>query len=349
MQFPQPPQLFWGEPSHQQWFPSPISVPNYMPYWQSGPPSAQPPQQGEPTRVAYTPSTSSQTQSSSEESAEDAIDPYLSEDEFRDPREGQDEGELTIPPAQGEPSVVEAQRQSFTSGQNTVRLLNAVTAKPLANNQRRALYPHPACDAAHTPKLDNDMSQIIPEAARKRDRAISRTQQFYMDSLSPLVVLYDQLDRGNALSVEDIKAHIKVAISLIGNATAHVNTERRKAVMANMNEHVCPMAQGEFPDRGPALFGRDFANKAKAMADNIRALKAVGPKRKHFFPSSGGPAKRSRFSQQPPGHRANRGQPPYMQSAGSILTRLGGPRSRGPRQPLFHQRSHSKTQTNPQK
>ena len=170
-----------------------------------------------------------------------------------------------------------------------------------------------------------------------------------MDSLGPLVVLYDHLERGDALSVEDIKAHVKVAISLMGNATAHINMERRKAVMSNMNEHVRPMAQGEFPDRGPALFGRDFANKAKAMADNIRALKAVAPKRKQFFPSSGGPAKRPRFSQQPLGHRANWGQPPYMQSAGSIFTRLGGPRGRGPRQPPFHQRGQPRAQSNPQK
>ena len=46
MQFPPPPQPYWGEPSHQQWFPSPISIPNYMPYWQSGPPSAQTPRRG---------------------------------------------------------------------------------------------------------------------------------------------------------------------------------------------------------------------------------------------------------------------------------------------------------------
>ena len=64
-------------------------------------------------------------------------------------------------------------------------------------------------------------------------------------------------------------------VNLLGNASAHFNVERRKALMEHLNKDLKPLAEGEFPDKGANLFGEDFGKRAKSMADNIRALKGV--------------------------------------------------------------------------
>ena len=166
----------------------------------------------------------------------------------------------------------------------------------------------------------------------------------------PLVALYERMEKGVDPPREDVLSHLKAAISLLGNATAQLNTERRKTVTSSLNEHICPMAKGKFPDRGTYLFRQDFTNKAKTRADSIKALKSVAPKWKQFFPTSGGSAKRPRFiNHHAPGHRTNWGQPPYTQSAGSIFSCLGGHSWNSQRQPPSVQTGRPRAQTNPQK
>ena len=53
----------------------------------------------------------------------------------------------------------------------------------------------------------------------------------------------------------------------------HFNVERRKAIMKHLNTDIKFLAETEFPDGGPYLFGEDFGKRAKAAADDIRALK----------------------------------------------------------------------------
>ena len=48
--------------------------------------------------------------------------------------------------------------------------------------------------------------------------------------------------------------------------------------MKYLNRYLKPLAEGLFPDRGPLLFGDDFASKAKSTADNVKALKGVVPR-----------------------------------------------------------------------
>ena len=64
-------------------------------------------------------------------------------------------------------------------------------------------------------------------------------------------------------------------LSLLGNASAHFNVERRKALMKDLNRDLKPLAEGEFPDAGANLLGEGFGIRANTMTDNIRALKGV--------------------------------------------------------------------------
>ena len=66
--------------------------------------------------------------------------------------------------------------------------------------------------------------------------------------------------------------------------------------MRHLNSDFKSLAEGEFPDRGPLLFGKD---KAKSTADNVKALKGFIPRKtSKGFSGSGDQNKRKLFQSQ---------------------------------------------------
>ena len=55
--------------------------------------------------------------------------------------------------------------------------------------------------------------------------------------------------------------------------------------MKHLNNDLKPLAEAQFPERGPYLFGEGFGARAKATADSIKALKDV-QSQKRFSGSS---------------------------------------------------------------
>ena len=45
--------------------------------------------------------------------------------------------------------------------------------------------------------------------------------------------------------------------------------------MKHLSNHLKPLAEAQYPERGPFLFGEGFGTRAKATADSIKALKGV--------------------------------------------------------------------------
>ena len=59
-------------------------------------------------------------------------------------------------------------------------------------------------------------------------------------------------------------------------------------MVKNLNKDLRPLADTEFPDSGPLLFGNDIGKRAKARTDNVSALKGLQVKKSswHFLGSS---------------------------------------------------------------
>ena len=98
--------------------------------------------------------------------------------------------------------------------------------------------------------------------------------------------IQDRLSKGEPIDQATLKAAVKSGVSLLGNATAHFSTERRKCVMKHLNSDLKPLAEGQFPDRGAYLFGDSFGARAKAAADSVKALNGIQP-RKRFLGNGG--------------------------------------------------------------
>ena len=134
--------------------------------------------------------------------------------------------------------------------------------------------PIPACDAAHPPKLNESIAWLIPRSAKSFDKYLSRLQRFTMDAMGPLTWLCDKMHQGS-VSEDNVRNAIHSSTSLLGNASAHFNVQRRKAIMKHLNADIKHLAEAEFPDKGPYLFGEDFGRRTKAAAEDVRALKGI--------------------------------------------------------------------------
>ena len=182
------------------------------------------------------------------------------------------------------------------------------STKLLKNDRRKSVlgkHPIAASNQAHPPKLDEAVAALVPKTAKSHDNFLSRLQRYTLDAMGPMIWLLDQLDQGKVIDLKAGKGAIKASISLLSNASAHFNLERRKALIKHLNRDLQPLAEGEFPDRGVYLFGEDFGKQAKSMSDNIKALQGVQPKRQGLFSGSGGPNKR--YPPKPQGRRPSWG------------------------------------------
>ena len=269
----------------------PPFYPMYPMYpWQAFHPMGGPPQttsdMAGPSSLGQAPPS---TTCPSEADSESVINPFIEEDEreellgdlFSDEEE-QEEQEEGGEEEDGPPP---AKKAKYMPSARTVKMLKAVTEKPLKNEKRKKIttkYPLPSCDQAHTPKLDEDISCIVPKAAKTYDRYLSKLQQFSLDALGPITRLHEEILADEAVNLTKAKEAVEAAIVLLGNATAHFSTERRKSMMKHLNKDLRPLCEGKFPNRGPYLFGENFGAKAKKTADNIRALKGVSTGKNRF-------------------------------------------------------------------
>jgi hypothetical protein len=92
-------------------------------------------------------------------------------------------------------------------------------------------FPLPASDAAHPPKLDKDISALIPKSAFTYDRLLSKIQKFNMDALGPLLHVLHHVKKGKC-TTKELVAPLETAIRLTGNAAAHLSMECRKALLS---------------------------------------------------------------------------------------------------------------------
>ena len=238
------------------------------------------------------------------------------------------DGDSTEDEALTEPAT----KKRFVPSKELLESLNDYTARPLKNDDRKkalSKFPTLSCDAGHLLKLNDTMEQLLPQRAKSFDSYLSKLQRFTTDAMAPIAWLREQMVWGEA-DEESAKNALDTALQLLGNASAHFNMERRKEVMKHLNSDLKCLAIKEFPQGGSSLFGEDFGSKAKAAADNMRALKGIQSNKNRFFGYSGS---KRRTKSTPQSHRPNWGVSRTPNK--SVFNRLGKahyPKSQGHKQ-----------------
>ena len=121
------------------------------------------------------------------------------------------------------------------------------------------------------PELDPVVAATIPTISQRADRAASRLQNFWLDTVNPLVYV---LERAEELELPaEVIAAIQTSLQLLGNASAQNTTDRRKAILTQLNSRLKSLVRdADFKEAAPLLFGDNFATLAKERLETAAAL-----------------------------------------------------------------------------
>ena len=106
-----------------------------------------------------------------------------------------------------------------------------------------------------------------------------------MEAIAPLTALLENT-YDESFTFKEAIPMIQLAIQLLGDASQHHSSQRRKAITQHLNSQLQTLMKDEdFKGSQPLLFGEDFGEKVKARIEAVAALKKVvnplGDKGKH--------------------------------------------------------------------
>ena len=161
--------------------------------------------------------------------------------------------------------------------------------RSVPNDKRRrvkAQSPQPRVAATRTPRLDDNLRQILLTAARAMDKELAKIQTFILDAVSPLVSLLEAEMAGKTVAIEEARGATTAALELLCDASTRISCMRHEKVCAHLKKEVQPLAQWDerFTDAAPDLFRAEFAQKSKEQVEQMKAIQAVLPlAKKPFF------------------------------------------------------------------
>ena len=160
--------------------------------------------------------------------------------------------------------------------ETTGKALRTAFTRPLSNQARlqvRKPYAFPNVEATKCPKLDPVAKQLLQKEQKQADASLARLQTMVLDALASMVQIVEGLQKGD-MSNDQAADAAKAALTLLGNASAHISRERRKKAILCLNKRVHPLAEEEevFADAAPLLLGKAFENKMKEHLESLKCL-----------------------------------------------------------------------------
>ena len=106
-------------------------------------------------------------------------------------------------------------------------------------------------------------------AAKTADKGLAGLQGYVLDAVTPLNML--ESARAGTLNSKEAAESAQQALKLVGNASAHLSSERRHRASQCLNKELSTLVQDEstFNDAVPFLFGSSFQQR---MKDHMEAL-----------------------------------------------------------------------------
>ena len=84
------------------------------------------------------------------------------------------------------------------------------------------------------PKLDTIIEEVVKKDAIDEDRELSRLQNFFLDTVGPLVAAFKELGKEEPDADLTCTA-IQQALLFLGNASAHLSHVRRTKILKRLN------------------------------------------------------------------------------------------------------------------
>ena len=185
----------------------------------------------------------------------------------------------------------------------TEKFLQKKCTRRVPNSERRDIhekYPLPKVPATRPAQLDPMLKSEISPTTKTADRQLTKVQAWLLDSLAPMTSLLEAHNKGDKLDQKDVIQAVKMGVTLIGNANAHLLHLRRERIVSDINTALLPIVgdDSNFREAAPLLFGTEFAKKGKEMVEQVKAMQSTldkKPERKPPF-FRGGPPSRGGFN-----------------------------------------------------
>ena len=159
----------------------------------------------------------------------------------------------------------------------TAKIVQDAFSRPLEPRKKKNIkrkYPVPDTPFTKVPKLDLTIQSRMTPAAKTADKNLAGMQGLILDAAIPLVNMLESA-RAGTLNPKDAAESAQQALKLIGNASAHFSTERRRKASTCLNRELTSLVDDPetFKDAAPFLFGSSFQQKMKDHIEAIRNLK----------------------------------------------------------------------------
>ena len=154
-------------------------------------------------------------------------------------------------------------------------------------------------DSVYTPNLDDYLTSLVP-GVKAVDKQSKFLQDRLLDTLGPVSQLFEhifgmlsQCQPGKTIDLtyeqlNELGSITSNAIRLLGNTSALLSQERRKAVLQKINSQgtLASLASEEFPQAGRSLFGEGFEERIRTRSETAKTLlqaASVGNRKQQFF------------------------------------------------------------------
>ncbi|CAB3984274.1 Hypothetical predicted protein [Paramuricea clavata] len=157
-------------------------------------------------------------------------------------------------------------------------------------------------DSVYTPDLDDYLTSLVP-GVKAVDKQSKFLQDRLLDTLGPVSQLFEhifgmlsQCQPGKTIDLtyeqlNELGSITSNAIRLLGNTSALLSQERRKAVLQKINSQstLASLASEEFPQAGRSLFGEGFEERIRTRSETAKTLlQAASQDVFQFIPKKGG-------------------------------------------------------------
>ena len=152
----------------------------------------------------------------------------------------------------------------------------------------KKVYGLPKNEESRCSKLDPLVKRQMSKNNKVQDTELSKIQALGLDAISPLAFHLEEASKeGNtSIPTQVVTEATRTALRLLGSATSHISTLRRRKILQDLNPDLQDLVEREdvFKSSAPLLFGEGFEVKAKAYTEGLRALStASSSKRKVDF------------------------------------------------------------------
>ena len=170
----------------------------------------------------------------------------------------------------------EAGVKVITVSENTKKFLQDTFTRCVSNPTRkkwRERHGVPKSAPTRVPKLDKVIKDRISSKTAKTDKDLGRIQAFILDAVGPLTAIVEGAEKEELTSKTAAEA-ARMALQFIGNASAQLSRDRRKAAIMDMNPKIADLAERDsiYEKAAPSLFGEKFCKEAKEHEEQLRCL-----------------------------------------------------------------------------